>query len=58
MIKNVLDGENNKMYVLTIENLDAEETYTLSVTTVWTLSDGTTVEGTIAKIFTPKPWVT
>ena len=53
----VLDGEDNNMYVMTLNDLDANETYTLSVTTFWTLEDGTVIEGQSVKNITPRPWV-
>ena len=53
----VLDGEDNNMYVMTLNDLDANETYTLSITTFWTLEDGTVIEGHSVKNITPRPWV-
>ena len=53
----VLDGEANNMYVMTLNDLDANENYTLSITTFWTLEDGTVIEGQSVKNITPAAWV-
>ena len=53
----IIEGSDNKLYVLTLNDLDANETYTISVSTVWTLLDGTVIEGGAVKCFTPEPFV-
>jgi len=55
--EDVLDGTGNKMYAFILDGLDSEQTYTLSVSTVWTLTDGSVVEGSIVKTITPSAWV-
>ena len=50
-------GTDNKLYVLTLNDLDANETYTISVSTVWTLQDGTVIEGGAVKCVTPEPFI-
>ena len=55
--KGIIDGENSRFYVLTLNDLDVNETYTITVSTVWTLKDGTVVESASTKTLTPEPWV-
>ena len=56
--KGVLDGANNNLYVLTLNGLDADEVHTIEISTVWTLTDGTVVEGGAVKTIVPAPWST
>ena len=55
--KGIIDGENSRFYVLTLNDLDANETYTITLSTVWTLTDGTVVESASTRTLTPEPWV-
>ena len=55
--KGIIDGENSRFYVLTLNDLDVNETYTITVSTVWTLTDGNVVESASTKTLTPEPWV-
>jgi len=52
-----LDGETNKLYVLTLNDLVVDETYTIDVSTVWTLLDGTVIKGGAVKTVTPEAWI-
>ena len=52
-----IEGEDTALYALTFNGLSATESYTLSVKTVWTLTDGTVVEGTVAHTVGPQPFV-
>ena len=54
--KGIIDGENSRFYVLTLNDLDVNETYTITVSTVWTLKDGTVVESASTKTLTPEAW--
>ena len=54
--KDMLDGEDNKMYALVIDGLNVDNSYTISVTTFWTLLDGTVVEGMVTKSVNLTPW--
>ena len=51
-----LDDENGKLYVLILNDLDINETYTISVSTVWTLLDGSVIESSTIQTVTPEPW--
>ena len=51
----ILDGEDNAIYTLTLNGLDAANEYKIYVTTVWTLTDGTAVSGAVEHLVTPAP---
>ena len=55
--KGFIDGEKSKLYVLTLNDLDVNETYTVSASTVWTLLDGTVINGGAVKTVTPEPFI-
>ena len=54
--KEYLDGEDNKLFVITLNGLDADATYTIEVTAVYTVGD-TVIESAVAQTTTVSAYV-